>query len=631
MHLSIPMGTTSKIIQIPIFDSSSTVGAMLAGLVYNSGSLTGYYNREGAAGAATAITLATATKGTWATGGFIAVDGTNMPGWYELHIPDAALASGAKSVSIHLKGATNMVPVPVIIELTATSNQDAVRGGMTALPNANAEAAGGLYTRGTGAGQINQPANGQVDANTVKVGGTVQTAKDLGASATQTGDAYARLGSPAGASVSADVAAVKTDTGNIYADTHTNGVVIPQAQADKVWSTPTRALTDKAGFSLTQTFPTNFSALAITAGGAVTAGTVSDKTGYSISGTKATLDALNDITAASVWSVATRLLTAGTNIVLAKGTGVTGFNDIAATDVWAAAARSLTDKSGFGLSSLESAVLHTGTAQAGAAGSITLAAGASAAADLYKGLRVRIYGGTGVGQSRMVTGYNGGTKVATVDWNWITIPDATSTYAVIDADGPAVNSSLQVATTASDPWNTALPGSYGAGTAGYIIGTNLNATISSRMPSGNVTVGTNLDKTGYTLTQAFPANFSLLSINASGYVTYANDPWGAALPGTYGAGSAGYILGTNLNATVGSRSAPATAQTIDLTTAVSTFTGKPGTIGQLLYFIRQNAQNKLDFNKTLNNMVLYEDDGVTAKMTYAMTDNANDAIRGAGA
>lgn len=40
---------------------------------------------------------------------------------------------------------------------------------------------------------------------------------------------------------------------------------------------------DKTGYSLTQTFPTNFSSLAITVGGAVTAGTVSDKTGYSLS------------------------------------------------------------------------------------------------------------------------------------------------------------------------------------------------------------------------------------------------------------------------------------------------------------------------------------------------------------
>jgi hypothetical protein len=35
----------------------------------------------------------------------------------------------------------------------------------------------------------------------------------------------------------------------------------------------------------------------------------------------------------AVWSVAARLLTAGTNIVLAKGVGVTGFNDLAAADV----------------------------------------------------------------------------------------------------------------------------------------------------------------------------------------------------------------------------------------------------------------------------------------------------------
>jgi hypothetical protein len=37
--------------------------------------------------------------------------------------------------------------------------------------------------------------------------------------------------------------------------------------------------------------------------------------------------------AADVWSVATRILTAGTNIVLSKGSGVTGFNDLDAAGV----------------------------------------------------------------------------------------------------------------------------------------------------------------------------------------------------------------------------------------------------------------------------------------------------------
>lgn len=40
---------------------------------------------------------------------------------------------------------------------------------------------------------------------------------------------------------------------------------------------------------------------------------------------------------------------------------------------------------------------------------------------------------------------------------------------------------LNSAASASDPWSTSLPGSYGAGTAGKIIGDNLNATVSSRL------------------------------------------------------------------------------------------------------------------------------------------------------
>jgi len=42
-------------------------------------------------------------------------------------------------------------------------------------------------------------------------------------------------------------------------------------------------VSDKTGYTLSQSFPANFSSLAITGGGAVTAGTVSDKTGYTAS------------------------------------------------------------------------------------------------------------------------------------------------------------------------------------------------------------------------------------------------------------------------------------------------------------------------------------------------------------
>lgn len=72
----------------------------------------------------------------------------------------------------------------------------------------------------------------------------------------------------------------------------------------------------------------------------------------------------------------------------------------------------------------------TGTAQAGASGSITLAAGASAVDDFYCGTKISLTGGTGSGQSNYITDYNGTTKVATVLAAWSTPPDATSEYSI---------------------------------------------------------------------------------------------------------------------------------------------------------------------------------------------------------
>lgn len=76
---------------------------------------------------------------------------------------------------------------------------------------------------------------------------------------------------------------------------------------------------------------------------------------------------------------------------------------------------------------------HTGTAQGGTAISITLAAGASATNGLYDPGLVRIISGTGAGQTRTIIDYNGTSKVATVDKDWRTNPDATSVYEIISA------------------------------------------------------------------------------------------------------------------------------------------------------------------------------------------------------
>lgn len=80
----------------------------------------------------------------------------------------------------------------------------------------------------------------------------------------------------------------------------------------------------------------------------------------------------------------------------------------------------------------------TGTAQAGAAQTITLASGASAVNDFYKGQIIELTGGTGSGQKpRLIVGYVGSTKVATVYPSWTAAdmgaevaPSATSVYAI---------------------------------------------------------------------------------------------------------------------------------------------------------------------------------------------------------
>lgn len=163
--LQLLAGTTSKTLKVFIQDSSVTTGAGLTGLVFNTASLTAYYIREGA-GSATAITLATATLGTFTSSGFIVVDGTNMPGLYEIGIPNAAIAAGAKSVVIMLKGATNMSPCVIEIELTAVDNQSAT-GFVTSVPSvvgAVGSVTGAVGSVGTGGIAAASFAAGAIDA-----------------------------------------------------------------------------------------------------------------------------------------------------------------------------------------------------------------------------------------------------------------------------------------------------------------------------------------------------------------------------------------------------------------------------------------------------------------------------------
>lgn len=166
--LSILAGATSVTVNLFIADSSSTTGAGLTGLAYNTASLVAYYALPAAA--AVAITLATQTvTGAFSSGGFVEISSANMPGWYRFDIPNAAIASGRFS-SIHFKGATNMAPLPLEIELTAVNNQSAA----TFMTGVN-----GLAPP-TNWNSMSIDGSGRVDV--IKIAGTTQTARDVGAS-----------------------------------------------------------------------------------------------------------------------------------------------------------------------------------------------------------------------------------------------------------------------------------------------------------------------------------------------------------------------------------------------------------------------------------------------------------------
>lgn len=201
--LSLKAGTTSKMLNVFFQDSSKTTGAGLAGISNNSSGLLAHFIRENDS-ASTPIAIVSAAIGTYTTGGIVEIESSAMPGLYQIGLPNAVCSAGtSKSVVLYYTGATNLAPCLLEIELTQVDNQDSVRYGMTALPNAAANAANGLLTAGTGANQISTSA---------------------GAMLVQSGTAAGQILASAG-SVSIDWAAITNKTAsNVFTQTTISSV-----------------------------------------------------------------------------------------------------------------------------------------------------------------------------------------------------------------------------------------------------------------------------------------------------------------------------------------------------------------------------------------------------------------------
>jgi hypothetical protein len=121
---------------------------------------------------------------------------------------------------------------------------------------------------------------------------------------------------------------------------------------------------------------------------------------------------------------------------------------------------------------------------------------------------------------------------------------------------------------ASSVAGTVVPGSFGAGTLGYAIGTNLDALVSSRLAAASY------------------ATPPTASANAAAV-------WQTAVPGAFTSGQAGYVLGTNLDALVSTRMASGAYTTPPTASVIATavwddLTSLHGTSGSFGVLVKTN-------------------------------------------
>ena len=242
----IKAGTTDVSVVIRIIDSSD--GTPETGVVFNTSGIDLWYRREGAASVdITEADLSTpALTDAHADGGFLHIN----DGWYRLDLPDAACAAGVTGVQIG-GTVTGMVVLAPYIELVAYDPYDTVRLGLTALPNAAADAAGGLPISDAGGLDLDAIL---ADTNELQSDDYPTTLAAILADTNelQTDDIPGTLATIAGY-LDTEIAAILADTNELQGD-WTNGgrldLIIDAILADTGTDGVVVASGSKAGYSL---------------------------------------------------------------------------------------------------------------------------------------------------------------------------------------------------------------------------------------------------------------------------------------------------------------------------------------------------------------------------------------------
>lgn len=207
---------------------------------------------------------------------------------------------------------------------------------------------------------------------------------------------------------------------------------------------------DKSGYSLSQTFPANFATLVIDGSGRIQVQSGTSAGQISLSSGQVTVATNND----------------KTNYVLTQNFP----SNFAAMVLDVSGRVQVQSGTSTGQISLSSGQVTVGTVASGGIGTTALAAGAITSSAFAQ---------------------------AAADKIWDTV---LSGHTTSGTTGAALNG----AGGATDPWLTALPGSYSSGTAGYIVGHNLDATVSSRGTFSGGAVDSVTENVNINMTQNIP-------------------------------------------------------------------------------------------------------------------------------
>lgn len=549
MIRQIKKGATDQSVIIRIVDSGD--GTPETAVEHNTSGIDLFYRREGAT--VTSITEAalSALSDAHSDGGIEHIGG----GYYRLDIPDAAFATGVNGVFIG-GTITGMVVIGCYVHLVDYDPQDTVRLGLTALPNAAADAAGGLPISDAGGFDVDNRHPSATSIGNMNIVFNTDFATNYSTANDQwvvSASAVASVTGNVGGSVSGTVGSVVGAVGSV------TGAV--------------GSVTGAVG--------------SVTGSVGSVAGNVTGSIGSLAAQAKADVNA--EVDSAIETYHLDHLLAATYDPASKPGAADALLNELVESDAGVARFTANALEQGPGVS-------------------------APSAAD---------------------------------------IADAVWEEAIADHSGTTGSTAeaLNAAGAAGDPWTTALPGAYGAGSAGKIIGDNINATISSRATPAQVAteLGTYDGPTNTEMVAAFTeikgatwATTDTLEairdrgdvawITATGFSTHSaadvwavatrvltantnlNDPTAAAIADAI---CDELLSGHTTSGTVGKALTDAAALFTTALTESYRATGATGTPAQILYEVLGHLINKSIASTTMTVKKL--DQSTTAK-TYTLDD-----------